>query len=166
MYLIRHALAHYDSGIPYHLVPGPALTETGLEQAAEAARLLEHAGIRRVVSSPMRRCIMTAEPLCTRFGLELQIDDDLGEMQQGETPAAVGLRMLRASLTHVDAPGVALVSHAAPLEQLILALTRGQFRLPAPDQRGAHIGVGHVWQVMRRDGQWHACHLPAGGVRA
>ena len=166
IYLIRHALARYDSGLPYHLVPGPSLSETGIEQAAAAAQLLERAGIERVVSSPMRRCIMTAEPLCARFSLDLQIDDDLGEMQRSETPAEVGRRMLRAALTHIDAGGVALVSHAAPLEQLILALTRGQFTLPAPDQRGAHIGVGHVWQLVRRNGQWNAYHLPAGGVRA
>ncbi len=166
IYLIRHALPHYDTGVPYHIAPGPLLAEAGIEQAAATARLLQHAGIERVVSSPMRRCVMTAEPLCAMLGLDLQIDEDLGEMQPGEAPPEVALRMMRCTLAQIDVSAVALVLHAAPLEQLMLALTRGQLVLPGPDQRGARIGVSHVWQVMRRDGAWHARHLPVGGVRA
>ena len=165
IYLIRHALARYDTGVPYHVAPGPPLAEVGLDQAAGATKLLEHACIERVVSSPMRRCIMTAEPLCARLGLDLQIDDDLGEMQMGEKPAEMAMRMLRATLAQIDVSVVALVSHAAPLEQLVLALTHGAATLPAPGERGARIGAGHVWQVMRHGGKWHAHHLPVGGVR-
>ena len=164
IYLIRHALARYDTGVPYHIAPGPPLAEVGMEQAAEAAKLLEHARIERVVSSPMRRCIMTAEPLCARLGLDLQLDDDLGEMQIGEKPAEMAMRMLRATLAQSDVSVVALVSHAAPLEQLVLALTYGAATLPAPGEPGTRIGAGHVWQVMRNAGKWHAHHLPIGGV--
>ena len=166
IYLIRHALADYATGLPYHIAPGPHLSETGQTQAAATADLLAHSGIERVVSSPMRRCLLTAEPLCARLGLELQIDDDLGEMQTGEAPAAMGLRMLRATLAQIDTASVALVSHAAPLEQLILALTHGEAILPPPGDRGARIGPGDVWQVLRDNGRWRAYHLPVGGVRA
>ncbi len=165
IYLIRHALARYDTGTPYHVAPGPPLAEAGIGQSAEAAKLLEHARVERVVSSPMRRCIMTAEPLCAHFGLDLQLDDDLGEMQAAEKPAEMAMRMLRATLAQIDVSVVVLVSHAAPIEQLVLALTHGQAVLPAPGDRGARIGVGHVWQVMRHDGKWDAHHLPSGGVR-
>lgn len=165
IYLIRHALARYDTGTPYHIAPGPPLADAGVDQATAAAKLLEHAHIERVVSSPMRRCIMTAEPVCAQFGLDLQIDDDLGEMQGGEKPAEMAMRMLRATLAQIDVSVVALVSHAAPIEQLVLALTHGEAVLPPPGDRGAHVGVGHVWQVMRRAGKWEAHHLLPGGVR-
>ena len=166
IYLIRHALPHYNTGVPYHTAPGPHLTDEGMEQAASVARLLAHSRIERVVSSPMRRCVLTAEPLSAALGLDLQIDDDLGESQPGEPPAEVALRMMRAVLAQAGVPVVALVSHAHPLEQLLRTLTRGQVVLSAPDNRGARIGVAHVWQVMRRDGLWHARHLPPGGVQA
>ena len=165
IYLIRHALARYDTGVPYGIAPGPPLAESGIEEAAAVARLLAPCAIERVVSSPMRRCVMTAEPLSARFGLDLQLDDDLGEMQPGEKPEQMALRMLRATLAQIDVPVVALVSHAAPLEQLMLALTHGKCALPAPGDRGARIGTAHVWQVMRHRGEWHAQHLRPGGVR-
>ncbi len=166
IYLIRHGTADRTTGVPYHIAPGPPLTDAGVQQAATAAELLGFAAIERVVSSPMRRCTMTAAPLCERFGLALQIDDDLGEMQPGEEPAAVSLRMMRAVLAHVDAGPIVLVSHAAPLEQLMLAMTNQRVVLPAPGEGGARVGAANVWQVLRHDGQWHASFLPPGGVLA
>jgi len=166
IYLVRHALARYDTGVPYGIAPGPPLAEEGIAQANAAAQLLRHVGVQRVVSSPMRRCTMTAEPLCTQFGLDLRLDDDLGEVQSDEKPNDLALRMMRAVLSNIDVDVVALVSHAAPLEQLMLAMTHGRCRLPAPSDRGARIGTAHVWQVMRLNGEWHAHHLPVGGVRA
>ncbi len=164
IYLVRHALADYNSATPYHTAPGPPLTELGKQQAEATARLLDYSQITGVVSSPLRRCTQTAEPVCDRFGLQLRLDDDLGEMQPGESPAAMGLRMIRSVLAHTDTCAVALVSHAAPLEQLVLALTRDRVVFPAPDARGCRIKVGEVWQLVRRDGEWSAQHLPAGGV--
>lgn len=166
IYLIRHALADYKTGLPYHIAPGPGLSESGYAEAAAIAPLLVPCGIERIMSSPMRRCLQTAEPLCAALGLEPQIDDDLGEMATGEAPTAMGLRMLRAVLAQADAGAVAFVSHAAPIEQLILALTHGKAILPPPGDRGAHIGTGHVWQVLRTNGHWQAAHVPPGGVRA
>lgn len=166
IYLVRHALADYASHTPYNTLPGPSLTATGIEQAAASAKLLEHSGIERVVSSPMRRCVMTAEVLCTASGLDLRIDDDLGEVQHGETSAEVALRMLRAMLAQVNLASVALVSHSAPMEELMLALTHRQLALPQPDHRGARIGVAQIWQLMHHSGRWHAQYLPPGGVPA
>ena len=166
VYLIRHALADYNTQLAYHLLPGPALTEEGVDQAGAVARLLEGAGITRVLSSPMQRCVMTAGPLCARLGLQLALDDDLGEMRQGETMAALGLRMLRSVLSQADASPVALVSHSAPLEQLMLALTHGEIVLPPPGDRGARVRPGEVWQLLLRDGRWRVHHLPPGGAPA
>lgn len=166
IYLVRHAQADHSTGEPYQSLPGPPLSEAGIEQATATARLLAPSGIERVVSSPMRRCTQTARPLCAALGLELHTDDDLGEMQPAETPAELGLRVLRATFQQRHLSSVALVSHSAPLEQLILALTRGRHVFDHADHRGARIGVAAVWQLICRDGTWRAQHIPAGGVRA
>lgn len=165
IYLIRHALARYDTGVPYHLPPGPPLADAGLEQAAAAARLLRHVRIDRIACSPMRRCLMTAEPLAAQLRLDIQIDEDLGEMKTGEPLPDMSLRMMRAVLNQADVESVALVSHAAPIEQLLMAITNKRVVLPPPGDRGARVGVGHVWQLIHHSGQWHAHHIVDGGVK-
>lgn len=164
LYLIRHGQADLSAQMLYHTAPGPPLTGAGEEQAESMARLLEFSAVERVMSSPMRRCEQTAEPLASRLGLELQIDDDLGELQPGEEAPAVAMRMLRAVLAQADVRTVALVSHAAPLEGLLLALTHNKLVLPPPGSRGARIGEAHVWQLVHHSGGWRAHHLPPGGV--
>jgi phosphohistidine phosphatase SixA len=164
LYLIRHAQPFYNAPVPYHLPPGPELTELGRTQAAALAPMLERSGIERIVSSPLRRCTMTAEPLAARLVLDLLIDDDIREGQPGESQDAVTLRMLRGVLAQSDARVVALFSHAAPLMWLLQALTRDEIVLPPKDYRGNHIGEAMVWAAYHRGGRWIARHLPPQGT--
>jgi broad specificity phosphatase PhoE len=88
LYLIRH-------GKPAAVWGGgdddPGLDETGRAQAAAvAARLLalpEGERPRAVVSSPLRRCRETAQPLADALGVSVEIDPAVGEIP---TPAALG----------------------------------------------------------------------------
>lgn len=164
LYLIRHAQPFYNDPVPYHLPPGPGLTDAGLEQAAQLAPMLRSAGIKRIVSSPLRRCTMTAEPLAAAVGLDVLIDEDLREGQPGETQDAVTARMLRAALSQADARVVALVSHAAPLTWLLQSLTRNEIVLPPKDRRGNHLAECMVWLVYPKHGRWSARHLPPQGT--
>ena len=164
VYLVRHARPEFGAGGAYHLPPGPPLTDTAREQAAAVARLLAQVPIARVVSSPLRRCLMTAEPIGAQLGLDLQGDPDLGEQQPGEVPTSVAVRMVRAVLNQSAVPGVALVSHAGPLEQLLGAVVQDRLVLPPPDARGCRLGVASVWHVQRRGGLWQAGAVaPAAG---
>ncbi|MBV8952338.1 MAG: histidine phosphatase family protein [Actinobacteria bacterium] len=78
--LIRHAE-------PLRVGPGetggepvdPSLTVRGAEQARRLADWLVHEPIDRVLTSPMRRAVETAMPLCTALGVELEIVDGLVE---------------------------------------------------------------------------------------
>lgn len=60
----------------------PGLDETGRGQAQEAARSLLALSDRplRVISSPLRRCRETAEPFAKALGVEVQIDQRVGEI--------------------------------------------------------------------------------------
>lgn len=89
IYLIRHAKpasAWSDDGGE----PDPGLDETGRAQA-QAARdhlmaLPADERPRRVVSSPLRRCRETAQPLADALGVEIEVDPRVGEIP---TPAAL-----------------------------------------------------------------------------
>jgi broad specificity phosphatase PhoE len=74
--LVRHAL-------PLRSAEGqgadPDLGEAGLEQARRLPEALTRFPISRVVSSPQRRAIQTAQPVADTRGLTVEIDDRLAE---------------------------------------------------------------------------------------
>lgn len=74
--LIRHALplrSEYGQG------SDPELSETGLEQALRLPEALTRYPITRLVSSPQRRAIQTAEPLAAQRGLSVDVDERFAE---------------------------------------------------------------------------------------
>lgn len=164
LYLIRHAQPFYNAPMPYHLPPGPGLTDHGLSQAEALVPMLRNVGIERIVSSPLRRCLMTVEPLAAALNLDLGVDEDLREGQPGENTADLLVRMLKATLAQSDARVVALCSHAAPLTELLRTLTRDEIVFPPKDYRGNYVAECMVWGVVNRDGRWKARHLPPGGT--
>lgn len=87
LYLIRHGRPASTWG---GADPDPGLDAAGKAQA-EAARdrllaLPDAERPKRVVSSPLRRCRETAEPLAQALGVEVEIDPAVGEIP---TPAAL-----------------------------------------------------------------------------
>lgn len=74
--LVRHAL-------PLRSEPGegsdPVLSEEGVEQAKRLPDGLARFPITRLVSSPQRRAIQTAQPVADALGLQTEVDDRLAE---------------------------------------------------------------------------------------
>lgn len=74
--LVRHAL-------PLRSEPGegsdPVLSEEGVEQAKRLPDALARFPIARLVSSPQRRAIQTAQPVAEALGLDVEVDDRLAE---------------------------------------------------------------------------------------
>lgn len=74
--LVRHAL-------PLRSEPGegsdPDLSEEGIEQAKRLPDALARFPIARLVSSPQRRAIQTAQPVADALGLTIDIDERLAE---------------------------------------------------------------------------------------
>ncbi len=74
--LIRHALplrSEYGQG------SDPELSETGLQQARRLPDALARFPITRLVSSPQRRAVQTAEPLAGERALTIDIDERFAE---------------------------------------------------------------------------------------
>jgi broad specificity phosphatase PhoE len=59
------------------------LTETGLRQAAAAAKRLAGAGISAIVSSPLQRAVQTAEEVAAVTGVGVTTDEDFRETDFG-----------------------------------------------------------------------------------
>lgn len=74
--LIRHAL-------PLRSEPGqgsdPDLSEDGIEQAKRLPDALTRFPIARLVSSPQRRAVQTAQPVAETLGLTVEVDERLAE---------------------------------------------------------------------------------------
>ncbi len=74
--LIRHALPHRSE-------PGqgsdPDLSEEGIKQAARLPDALARFPITRLISSPQRRAVQTAQPVADALGLPVEIDARLAE---------------------------------------------------------------------------------------
>lgn len=78
--LIRHALPlRTDIGEG----SDPELAEAGWEQARRLPDALARFPISRVVSSPQRRAVQTAEPVAAATGLSVELDERLAEYDRG-----------------------------------------------------------------------------------
>lgn len=84
--LFRHGrTAANASGLLAGWTPGVGLDETGREQVAAAAARLSAVPLAAVVSSPLQRCQESADTVVAgRDGVEVQIDDRLGECRYGD----------------------------------------------------------------------------------
>ncbi|HEV3410463.1 MAG TPA: histidine phosphatase family protein [Chthoniobacterales bacterium] len=63
---------------------GVHLNELGREQAAQLAERLSQLSIEAIYSGPLERARETAEPICRRLNLPLQIADEFTEIDPGE----------------------------------------------------------------------------------
>ncbi|MGB9224553.1 MAG: histidine phosphatase family protein [Mycobacterium sp.] len=89
--LVRHALPlRSDHGEG----SDPDLSEAGLAQIARLPEALIRFPISRVVSSPQRRAIQTAEPVAAAHGLAVDIDDRLAEYDR-DLPAYIPVEQIR-----------------------------------------------------------------------
>ncbi|OBI86439.1 histidine phosphatase family protein [Mycobacterium asiaticum] len=89
--LIRHALPlRSDHGEG----SDPELSDTGFQQVARLPRALDRFPVSRLVSSPQRRAIQTAEPVAAARGLSIEIDDRLAEYDRDQ-PHYIPIEQIR-----------------------------------------------------------------------
>lgn len=82
--LLRHGQTAMSAKRQYSGRSNPELSELGVRQAAAAAeKLAARGGIDAIVSSPLTRCVQTAEAAAEQMGMEVRIIDDLIEADFG-----------------------------------------------------------------------------------
>jgi probable phosphoglycerate mutase len=78
--LVRHALPHRTEAGEG---ADPELSEEGWEQAGRLPDALARFPLARLISSPQRRALQTAEPVAKAIGCSVDIDDRLAEYDRG-----------------------------------------------------------------------------------
>lgn len=83
--LIRHALPERIDASGDGAPVDPPLTDEGRRQAAALAAWLRHVGdvVDAVYTSPLRRAVETAAPLCETCGVESVVDEGVSEFDRG-----------------------------------------------------------------------------------
>lgn len=89
--LVRHALPHRSE---HGRGADPELSDVGVEQAARLPAALSRFPLSRLVSSPQRRSVQTAEPVAAGLGLQIDVDERLAEYDR-EMSGYVPLEDLR-----------------------------------------------------------------------
>ena len=83
IYLLRHGETEYSQRGAYCGALDPELTKEGCEMAQAFAKAYCAIPWTDVYVSPMKRTIVTAQPLCDVMGLPMQIRDGLREIGYG-----------------------------------------------------------------------------------
>lgn len=89
--LVRHALPQRSD---HGQGSDPELSDAGLEQIARLPQALARFPISRVVSSPQRRAIQTAEPVAAARELTIDIDDRFAEYDRN-LPSYIPVEQIR-----------------------------------------------------------------------
>ncbi len=127
IYLVRHATPDWGrADLPYHVPPGPPLTNKGKAEAQSLGEFLQQAGIQHIFASPLERCLSTAQIASFYTGSPVEVSTNLIEVQPGETETAIRTRLrpifdLAASINDQAGP-VALVTHGGPIMALLAEL--------------------------------------------
>jgi broad specificity phosphatase PhoE len=162
LYLIRHATPDWSrKEIPYFYPPGPPLNETGLEEAGMLANFFQFSDLKRIYSSPLDRCLATAETIAAQNGLGIQIEPGLSEHRPGEARAEVRKRLepvLEQALQEARQGPVALVTHGSPIEIILEQLGLPAVELNEMKNRFDHHNPAPpagVWEACRSISGWN-----------
>jgi len=83
--LVRHGRTTANAtGVLAGRAPGVSLDEVGHAQAGDLARRLTGLALAGVVSSPLERCLQTAQALTATSGQPVDVDERLAEADYGE----------------------------------------------------------------------------------
>lgn len=160
VYLARHATPDWTrTDLVYHLPPGPPLTQKGTAEAGMLGQYFQKAGISRVYTSPLERCLSTAAIAAQPAGIPFEIVHSLTEWQPGEDYQAVINRVWpafeRARQTCRQNGPVALVTHGGPITALLEKLGMQPTLLLEHRiyDHGNPLPPAGAWQATQPDGR-------------
>jgi len=173
--LVRHGETQFTAQRRYSGRGDIPLTERGLAQAGAVARRLAAIGrpIDAVVTSPLERCVRTAEIVAA--GAPIAVDDDLVECDFGEWEGLT-FADVRSRWPDEVAGWLASTATAPPggeaLDAVAVRVERAVARLRTNQPSGVVVVVSHVSPIklVLRDaldagaGFLHRCHLDPAGL--
>lgn len=103
VYVARHGETEWNRTGRYQGQGDAPLTVLGERQAQALAAALANAGARRIVSSPLGRCLETARPLADVLGVAVETDDRLLEIHHGTWQGRLRLEIERDDAARMQA---------------------------------------------------------------
>jgi broad specificity phosphatase PhoE len=155
MILIRHGQSEFNVHFSRTRVdPGirdPALTDEGRVQARTAAAALAEHDVRRLITSPYRRALETAEIIAGALGLPVLVDPVIGERAAfscdfGSLPRELAARWPAWSFDHLAEQW--WPDHEEPEAGLVARCTRFRDRTDALADRD-HVAIVSHWGFIR-----------------
>ena len=127
IFLIRHATPEWIRPDPeYQKPPGPPLSQQGHQEAQALGIFLQEAGVQKIYTSPMRRCLQSAQIAAEVIGAPMEIQEGLSEQLPEERREDVLQRLrptLQEALQSSQKSGpVALFTHGSPIVYLLSEL--------------------------------------------
>jgi probable phosphoglycerate mutase len=143
--LIRHALTEATGRSLTGWTPGVHLSEQGRGQARALAERLVPVRIAAIYSSPLERCLETAEPVAAQKRLSVTRVDDLGEVRYGDWTGRTLAQLSRTRLwrTVQSAPSNARFPNGESLLEVQERAAREVGRIAATHPRGVVAAFSH-----------------------
>ena len=129
----------------------PALTDAGRAQAHAVAAALDTMGVRRLITSPYRRALETAEIIAAARGLPVTVDPTIGERVAFTCDIGSGVRELAQrwpdwSFDHLADPW--WPAHEEPETGLLARCARFRSATDALEDRD-HVAIVSHWGFIR-----------------
>lgn len=127
IFLIRHATPEWIRPDPdYQKPPGPPLSQQGQHEAQALGIFLLGAGAQKIYTSPLKRCLQSAQIVAKVMGAPIEILEGLSEQLPEERREDV-LQRLRPVLQEAfqasrESGPVALFTHGSPIVYLLSEL--------------------------------------------
>jgi broad specificity phosphatase PhoE len=155
MILVRHGQSefnvHYGRTRQDPGIRDPALTDDGRAQVRAAAAVLADHDVRRLVTSPYRRALETAEIIAEALGVPVSVDPTVGERvaftcDLGSGPTALAQRWPAWSFAHL--PEQWWPDHEEPEAGLVARCARFRVSTDALADRD-HVAIVSHWGFIR-----------------
>src|SRR2546423_5146392 len=143
--LIRHAATEATGRSLTGWTPGVHLSENGRDQARALAERLTPVPVAAVYSSPLERCLETAEPVAGQKRLSVTTADDLGEVRYGDWTGRSLAQLSRTRLWRVvqHSPSNARFPNGESLLEVQERAAREVGRIAATHPRGVVAAFSH-----------------------
>jgi len=143
--LIRHAVTAATGRSLTGWTPGVHLSEQGRGQARALAERLVPVPISAMYSSPLERCVETAEPVAAQKRLSVTRTDDLGEVRYGDWTGRTLAQLSRTRLwkTVQSAPSNARFPNGESLLEVQERAAAEIGRIAAMHPRGVVAAFSH-----------------------
>ncbi|NJP04843.1 MAG: histidine phosphatase family protein [Chloroflexaceae bacterium] len=158
IFLIRHGAPQNNTGVEYRVMPGPPLSEKGRAEARQAAAFLADKELQYLFVSPFERAVQTAEQIVAALDVPVMFTELIQECHPQESLVQVRHRVSEFLAALQDSPfrRVALVSHGAPIGEMLRELSDDQIDLSKHSydiSRNCAPTAG-IWHASRGSRSW------------